>query len=123
MSKKYRVSNIRGIPWVLLAVLSLAIYLWFTFDTGEYNVYIIVITAAVVLIWFARFFRKRHVSKQFDNYSDKLSVHFDERTAREDFGKGPKTFDESGGNLCEYCGTFQSSSSSIKCEHCGKELS
>lgn len=121
MSKKYRVSYGRRIPWALLGAFSLAIYLWLYFDTGEYNIYIIVITAAVVLIWFARYFRKRHVSKQFDRYSDKLSVHYDERIEREDYTKEERIFNEPEGKICEYCGSFQSHSS-ISCENCGKKL-
>ncbi len=122
MSKKYRVLNRRGIPWALLGAFSLAIYLWFTFDTGEYNIYIIVITAAVVLIWFARYFRKKHVAKQFDNFSRKLSMHYNERIEREDYSKNERAFNESEGIFCEYCGASQSHSSSI-CENCGKKLS
>ncbi len=122
MSKKYRVLDRRRIPWALLGAFSLAIYLWIYFDTGEYNIYIIVITAAVVLIWFARYFRKRHVSRQFDHFSDKLSVHYDERIEREDYTKETRNFNEPEGKICEYCGAFQSHSSDI-CENCGKKLS
>jgi len=121
MSKKYRVSNRRGIPWALLGALSLAIYLWFTFDTGEYNIYIIVITAAVVIIWLTRYFRKRHVAREFDDVSRKLSVHYDERIKRNDYNKGVRAFNGSEGKFCEYCGASQSHSSSI-CENCGKKL-
>ncbi|MHA1202497.1 MAG: hypothetical protein ACTSQ4_08250 [Candidatus Heimdallarchaeaceae archaeon] len=121
MSKKYRVSYGRRIPWALLGAFSLAIYLWLYFDTGEYNIYIIVITAAVVLIWFARYFRKRHVSKQFDRYSNKLDMHYEERVEREDYNKEERNFNESEGNFCEYCGASQSRSSSF-CENCGKKL-
>ncbi len=119
MSKKYRVSNRRGVPWALLGVFSLAIYLWFTFDTGEYNIYIIVITAAVVIIWLARYFRKRHVSKQFDSLSNKLSVHYDERIERDDFTNEVRTFNETEEKVCKYCGAPKSNSSNI-CENCGK---
>lgn len=122
MSKKYRVSNRRGVPWALLGVFSLAIYLWFTFDTGEYNVYIIVITAAVVLIWLARYFRKRRISQQFDDFSNKLSVHYDERIEREDFTKGVKSLNENEEKICKYCGASQSNSST-NCENCGKNIS
>ncbi|MHA1591573.1 MAG: hypothetical protein ACTSUP_03790 [Candidatus Heimdallarchaeaceae archaeon] len=122
MSKKYRVSNRRGIPWALLGAFSLAIYLWIYFDTGEYNIYIIVITAAVVLIWFARYFRKRHVSKQFDRFSNKLDVHYEERIERDDFTNEVRVINESEENFCEYCGASQSLTSSI-CENCGKEIS
>ena len=122
MSKKYRVSNRRGIPWALLGAFSLAIYLWFYFDTGEYNIYIIVITIAVVLIWFARYFRKRHLSRQFDSYSNKLDVHYAKRIEREDFTKDVRVFNESEGKTCEFCGASLSYSDSI-CENCGKKLS
>ena len=121
MSKKYRVLDRRRIPWALLGAFSLAIYLWLYFDTGEYNIYIIVITAAVVLLWFARYFRKRHVSKQFDRFSNKLDVHFKERIERDDFTNEFRVINESERNFCEYCGASQSLTSNI-CENCGKKL-
>ena len=122
MSKKYRVLDRRRIPWALLGAFSLAIYLWIYFDTGEYNVYIIVITAAVVLIWFARYFRKRHNYRQFDGYSKKLDVHYEARIEREDFANKVKAFNESEGKICEFCGASQSLSNN-NCENCGKKLS
>ncbi len=122
MSKKYRVSNKRGIPWALLGIISLAIYLWFTFDTGEYNVYIIVITVALLLIWLANYFRKRNISKQFDIYSNKLVEHFGERTEREDFTTEVRVLNETEEKVCEYCGASQTNSST-NCENCGKNLS
>lgn len=122
MSKKYRVLDRRRVPWALLGAFSLAIYLWLYFDTDEYNIYIIVITAAVVLIWFARYFRKRHVSRQFDNFSRKLDVHYDERIKREDFTNEVKVSNKSEGEFCEYCGASQSHSSGV-CENCGKKFS
>ena len=122
MSKKYRVSNKRGIPWALLGIISLAIYLWFTFDTGEYNIYIIVITLALLLIWLANYFRKRNISKQFDIYSNKLVEHFDERTEREDFTTEVNVLNVSEKKVCKFCGASQINSST-NCENCGKNLS
>ncbi|MBY9001793.1 MAG: hypothetical protein KGD64_12820, partial [Candidatus Heimdallarchaeota archaeon] len=84
-SKKYRVPRRRGVPWALLAALSLAVYLLLTFDTGEYSIYIIVVTAAVVLLWLARFFRKKNISREYTDISSKLSTYYEERTEREDY--------------------------------------
>lgn len=111
----------RGVPWVLLAVISLAIYIYLTFDTSEYNLYIILITLAVILIWLGQFFRKRYFYKQDRDISHQLSVHFSERLERDDFTDEVRVYDKPN-QICEYCGAQLTIGNNF-CENCGKSQS